>query len=236
MTMRFPFAALTLLLAASIGCSDDPAPQDEADATDTASNDTDTGTDDTGTEDAIAQQTCLGTPEGSPFPADTNAENQTIHWAIADGCLAVTYDPNLAEDSEAIAAAFDVWNAIDCSQLCFQRPLQLGSIPENTADLDGVHITVDGTLVNRPDGLDGGSSLTWTMRNADATIRTVVILVEPPGRTRGLDQVLVGAMARGVGLDLDSEGEVINTRPLALEADVEEAVCSLYGDPSHCPD
>ena len=234
--MRYVPVALALSLLV-LACSDDPDPETQADATvEDASADSDGTSEDSGTEDAAVEQTCLGTPEDSPFPADTDDENRTIHWELADGCIAVTYDPDLAEDSEAIAAAFDVWNAIDCSQLCFQRPLQLGSTPENTADMQGVHITTEGNLVNRPDGLDSGSSLTWTMRNADATIRTVVILVQPPGRTRGLDQVLVGAMARGVGLDLDSEGEVINTRPLSLETDVEDAVCALYGDPSHCPD
>lgn len=236
----------TLVIAmalVAVGCSDDVDSGASASTADSGADsgagaDVADGAAGVDTEDggAVSQPTCEGQPVDSPFEVETTAGNIAIHWPITDGCIEVTYDPELAPEVAELTEGFDVWNAIECSQLCFQLPRNLGVAATDTSSLGGFHITTNGALVGHDD-LGGSSSFTWSLRDSSSgQLQTVVIVVEPAGRVRQLEQVVVGAIARGVGIDFSSEGEVINTLPLSLEVDVEAAVCAVYGDPPHCPD
>ena len=238
--MRRPIHFLALFLGAGLcafGCGDD---DQGTDSTDNGTVDTgvvdDMGTTDLGSDvDSAAESPCLGTPPGSPVPQKETATGRSIHWPLSDGCIAFTHDAELAEEAEDLRSAVNVWNQIECSELCFTPPRQ--SYASSAADVTGILVTVDGAFTGNPDGLDPyQSSQTSYHFDTDGSISRAIILVEPAPRDRDLDQVVVSAIARSAGLELEGHLEIINTLPLSLEEDFETAICLMYGDPPYCPD
>lgn len=234
--MRRSIRLLALILGAglcALGCGDD-----DQGADDTSDGAVDTGfLGDLGAGDraSAVESTCLGTPPGSPVPQKETNTGRSIHWSLADGCIPFTHDAELADEVEDLRSVVNVWNQIECSELCFTPPRQ--SYASSAADVTGILVTVDGAFAGHPDGLDPyQSSQTSYHFDTDGSISRAIILVEPAPRDRDLDQILVSAIARGAGLELEGHLEIINTLPLSLEEDIETAVCLMYGDPPYCLD
>lgn len=237
--MSRPIRLLSLFLFLALcfsGCSDDGQDSLGADAAEVGAT-VDAATADTGITDEGSTVTspCEGTPPSSPVPQQETSTGRSHHWSLADGCIAFTYDSELADEVEDLRNAVNVWNQIECSELCLTPPRQ--SYATNADDVSGFLVTVDGNFVGRPDGVPPyQSSLTSYHHDTDGAISRAIILVEPAPRDRDLDQVVVSAIARGVGLNLEGHLEIINTLPLSLEEDIETAICLMYGDPSYCAD
>ena len=238
--MKKPFHVRTLFFVVTISlsaCSEDPGGTTEADTSDASEDLSDTGLnfDVSVADQSGSGELCMGSPVGSPVPQLETDTGVSVHWPLAEGCIAFTYDSDLADEVGDMRSAVDVWNQIDCSVLCFTPPRQ--SYASTAADVSGFLVTTDGEMVGLSAGLPPyQSSHTSFGYGTDGGITSTIILVEPAPRDRDLDQVIVSAMARGVGLDLRDQLEVINTLPLSLEEDVVAAVCLMYGDPPFCSD
>ena len=181
---------------------------------------------------------CSSTPAGQAVPFIVQG-GVVAHWDVARGCIAVTVDSSASDISEPVSEALDAWEAISCSQLCFDGPspseigpdhyLGEGRIHVTTADLEAMYSIQPNLFFSPSTGL----------------IRGAEILLPADGATRAETsfQALLYAVGTVVGLDVlpyDTEVDTVMVDAIglpgrtALGSADEEAICALYGEPPFC--
>ncbi len=184
---------------------------------------------------------CTGWPDMQTVPFQTVGETMTgatIHWE-AGGCIAVSYDAGIADISSLLTMAVDAWNAVPCSTICLDPPVQMEDPPSIYRGERRIHFTR---------GIEGGSpgivavpTLYHSQTSGRARGAVVEIAEEPDPPTTLTDLLFLVGSSLGlapapVGSDsvmLREAGRAAPTAPTSLD---EEAICALYGDPAYCGD
>jgi hypothetical protein len=98
-------SAAVLLVWAMSGCGDPPAaPPDGA--------------------------VCASPPAAAGAWSVATPGGPTLHWSLAQGCVAVTYDPALAPHLAALQLSVNAWNALACGRMCYAAPTPSSTRPD----------------------------------------------------------------------------------------------------------
>ncbi len=55
-------------------------------------------------------------------PVQVTGNGDRYHWVLADGCVPVSYSPEMEPDLDHIEAALAAWSGVRCSRICFADP------------------------------------------------------------------------------------------------------------------
>lgn len=168
-----------------------------------------------------------------------------------DGCLQVSYDPELATWASAIRSAAAAWSGVACNRLCLAPPIAstrpvspgrwerrihfaLAGSPSLYAD-SSISPTSDGLMVpttyftNAPTAAGNGRIL-----SAEVIVnRRPPVAIEPSDWLGALGGVL-GLEVPAVGTDSILASFGTPRRITTLRPADEQAICTLYGTPSYC--
>lgn len=212
MTTRPLLCAALLVLGACDGPQEDPG-------------------DGRGVEGLDPGEVCDQRPPALDVSLRRQANGVVPHWALADGCVPVTYDSALAGDADTLRTALDAWS-VECSQLCFETP----ELDDAALDADAPDRRLHLRQVSGADAELAAEAIFDAERGtvAGAEVRvpvdhvlTVNDLLWAIGRVSGL-----GAAGEGVASVMGPPDAAL-TAP--TEADI-ETMCTLYGDPPLCGD
>jgi len=176
---------------------------------------------------------CQGMPAGQEVPFELADESGIpLHWTLAQGCIPVSYSAEMAPRLEDIQYALDAWAGVECSRICFGVPNENEEPPVINRAERRLHFQMN--------DLGAASFATTNTTYENTTGRMISALVDVNRSsattvTRAHLVTLVG-MAVGLGLvDTGVESTIVTDNQLESPSTLdEEALCSLYGNPSYC--
>jgi hypothetical protein len=176
---------------------------------------------------------CSGTPDGQLVPFALVPETSIpTHWAVAPGCLATSYHPDLGTQATQIAAAVKAFSDVICSALCLEPPIETAAVPELARAERRIHFRVGDSNVTR-------ARTTVLFENTTGRILTVTVDIEPGEQDNIAAHEWLQLVGYAVGLSAAAQGvnSVMAPSPAtSVTSNDEQALCKLYGSPSYCGD
>jgi len=161
-------SAAVLLVWAASGCGDPaPAPADGA--------------------------VCASPPAEAGAWSVATPGGPTLHWSMAQGCVAVTYDPALAPHLAALQSSIDAWNALACGRMCYATPTASSTRPERANRNDRrLHLRATATIDPSASSIYVDTP-TGRILSADLAVPTVKVSADVRG-------AFARALGQGMGM------------------------------------
>ena len=240
--MRLFSVALTVFAALVVGCSnEDPVPIGDAGAKDALApcvcaapfvcKRFDGGV--PGCESPSASvPTCKAAALKSTIPFKPVTGGQPVHWAMAPGCITVSYDSALSSMAPKIKGAVDAFGALSCSKLCFEAPTQSDNAPELLVAIRRIHFKAESTSAR--------AETQVTFETTTGRILNVTVHVDPSKLAGITPAEVLTLFGYGIGLKAAPTGKasIMNTDNASstITDDDKAAICEVYGALSFCGD
>ena len=170
----------------------------------------------------------LAETEGIEVPITRDETGLVKHWGLQDGCLPVRFDPQLEHRGDELQRALEVWEGVECSQICF-GPLLGGELAPLGESTPGIY------FVPKTSG-DGPVAVNVVTDSPSGRLVRVEIRVGEPARgAEGLDDLYWG-VGRALGLGSPSAGieSLLNGGQTAPTSADKATLCLLYGEAPLC--
>ena len=175
---------------------------------------------------------CKEPPTGLAVPMVRTESGTVAHWALAPGCITVSFDPALSARAADIQTALGAWSSVGCSRLCFAA-LKSEVVAPGIGDRR-LHFE----LQDPPAPAPGTTSLTSVnIRKSDGVIVSArVTLSSTSGGVPELVRLIGSAL--GLGNVPATTDSALADRSVRVTPSASDAVtlCALYGQPPLCSD
>lgn len=173
---------------------------------------------------------CPSPPAAAGAWSVSTAGGPTLHWSLAEGCVAVTYDPALAPHLGPLQAAVTSWNGLACGRLCYAAPTMSGARPDRASRTDRrVHLRPTAALDPAESSIYVDTP-TGRILAADIAVPTVKVMADVRGAfARALGQAFgMRAAATTMQSVLAVDPRVRTNVPTAADR---ARVCAVYEAP-----